>query len=305
MPPVTSTEGELDFPLPAAGKPCRTWYKIFGDLGSRRPLVALHGGPGVNHSYLTALEDLTAIHGIPLVLYDQLGNGLSTHLPEKMGDVGFWTEDLFLAELDNVLEKLGIKDDYDLLGHSWGGMLGSRHASAQPPGLKRLIIVSSPAEMGLWVTAQNKLRTNLPQDVQDTLTAHEAAGTTSSKEYQDAVNVFYAKYLCVLHPPPEPVTQAMEWIEKDPTVYLTMNGPSEFHITGPLKDWSMLDDAHNIIVPTLLINGRMDEAQNSVVEPFFRAITKVKWVELAESSHMAMWEERERFMEVLGGFLVE
>ena len=76
------------------------------------------GGPGVNHSYLLILSDLTKAHGIPLVLYDQLGNGLSTHLPEKMGDVGFWTEGLFLDELDNLLKHLGIQDDYDLLGHS-------------------------------------------------------------------------------------------------------------------------------------------------------------------------------------------
>lgn len=120
--PLNVVEGEVEFVVPAAGKLCKTWYKIVGDLHasvSRRPLVALHGGPGVNHGYLFILTDLTTAHGIPLVLYDQLGSGYSTHLPEKMGDVEFWTEQLFLDELDNLLSHLGIQDNYDILGHSY------------------------------------------------------------------------------------------------------------------------------------------------------------------------------------------
>ncbi|KAJ7218856.1 peptidase S33 [Mycena rebaudengoi] len=111
-PSLDVVEGEVEFVVPAAGKPCKTWYKIVGDLHapiSCRPLVALHGGPGVNHEYLLILTDLTTAHGIPLVLYDQLGSGYSTRLPEKMGDVGFWMEQLFLDELDNQLSILGYR----------------------------------------------------------------------------------------------------------------------------------------------------------------------------------------------------
>jgi pimeloyl-ACP methyl ester carboxylesterase len=67
----------------------------------------------------------------------------------------------------------------------------------------------------------------------------------------------------------------------------------------------MLADAHKISVPTLLTNGRYDEAQDSVVVPFFREIPHVKWVTFAESSHMPHWEERERYMEVVGRFLMD
>ncbi|KAK7045122.1 proline iminopeptidase [Favolaschia claudopus] len=296
--PSKVVEGEVEFIVPAAGKPCKTWYKIIGDLNdnatsTRCPLVALHGGPGVNHAYLLSLSDLIAAHSIPLILYDQLGNGNSTHLPEKMGDTEFWTEQHLRVE------------EYDLLGHSWGGMLGARHAATQPAGLKHLIIVSSPASMDLWVEAQNILRAKLPQDVQDKLDTNEKDGTTESEEYQSAVAVFYARHLCTLDPMPEPVQEALGWIAKDSTVYLTMNGPSEFYVTGPLKEWSMVEDAHKIRVPTLLMNGRYDEAQDSVMAPFFNRIPYVKWVTFAESSHMVHWEERERFMEVLGSFLLD
>ncbi len=159
-------EGTVEFNVDGIDTPCKTWYKVFGDLKSRRPLVALHGGPGVTHNYLLSLADLVGTHAIPVVLYDQLGNGNSTHLQDKMGDTSFWTEKLFIAQLEGLLDHLGNRDDFDLLGHSWGGMLGARFATTHPPGLKSLILSDSPASMELWVEAANKLRAQLPQDVQ-------------------------------------------------------------------------------------------------------------------------------------------
>lgn len=224
MPAVKITEGEVEFTVSTAGKGCKTWYKIFGDLRSakHRPLVGLHGGPGVGHDYLIVLSDLTSLLGIPVVLYDQLGTGLSTHLPEKMGDATFWNDQLFLDELNNLLAHLGIQDDYDLLGHSWGGMLGSRHAVGQPKGLKHLVLSNTPADMGLWVEAQNTLRKQLPQDVQDMMAKHEAAGTTESEEYEGAVGVFYSQFMCRMNPMPEDLMAAFACIKRDPTVYMTL-----------------------------------------------------------------------------------
>ncbi|KAL0578387.1 hypothetical protein V5O48_003608 [Marasmius crinis-equi] len=295
--------GEAKFEVPDAGKPCKTWYTVYGDHTKSRPLVALHGGPGASHDYLNTLSSLKRTHGIPVVLYDQVGNGKSTHLPEKAGDTSFWTVDLFLKELDNLLSHFGIQDDYDLLGHSWGGMLAACHAVRRPAGLKHLIIASSPASMELWVLAQNELRTKLDPRVQEILTKHEEAGTTKSKEYEDAVDVFYKRHLCTMDPWPETVSTSMGWINKDSTVYLTMNGPNEFYITGSLKTWTVIDQLDRIVVPTLLTNGRYDEAQPSTMTPFFQKIPKVKWVTLENSSHMPHQEETERFIEIVGQFL--
>ncbi|RPD67091.1 prolyl aminopeptidase-2 [Lentinus tigrinus ALCF2SS1-7] len=297
--------GTVDFDA-RAGKPCQTWYQVYGDLKSgETPVVAIHGGPGSTHHYILSMADLFTIHGIPVVLYDQLGNGNSTHLPEKSGDAGsFWTEQLFLDELDNLLRHLGIQDNYSLLGQSWGGMLASRHASRRPKGLQKLIISDSPANMHMFEKgAHDDLIPKLPPDVRDALIKHEEAGTTESKEYQDAMSVFYKRHLCRLDPWPAEVLQSFEWMEKDHTVYYTMNGPSEFFITGSLKDWSMIDDAPKIEVPTLLLSGAYDEIPERAIMPFFKGIPKVKWFTFAESSHMPHWEEREKYMRIAADFL--
>jgi len=221
---VQVVEGEVAFKVPSAGKPCKTWYKVFGDLANRtqRPLVALHGGPGITHDYLLVLSALATSHSIPVVFYDQIGNGLSTHLPEKNGDTTFWGEKLWLDELDNLLVHLGIQDDYALIGHSWGGMLGARHAALQPKGLKRLIIASSPAAIEDGIASMEDLVKRLPQEVQDTIRKHDEARTWEDKEYQDCAQIFYKQFLCRLDQWPDTLMKGFEWLETDPTVYRTL-----------------------------------------------------------------------------------
>ncbi|MCJ1473948.1 hypothetical protein MMC13_002604 [Lambiella insularis] len=298
------SEGFVDYHVPSAGKECKTWYITFGDYKpGTRALVVLHGGPGVPHDYLLPISDVTSSHGIPVIMYDQLGCGNSTHLPEKNGDGTFWTVQLFLDELENLLNKLGIKDDYDILGFSWGGMLASEHAVRRPKGLRKLIISCSPADMKMWVAVANKLRAELPADVQATLKKHEDEETTASEVYQTAVNVYLEKHLCRLKPWPDELKLALAKLGEDSTVAMTMSGESEFGCTGTLKDWSISEELHKIVVPTLLLNGHYDQAQDECVEPYAKLIPDVKWVKFANSSHTPLWEEREAYMTVVGDFL--
>ncbi|KAF2762775.1 proline iminopeptidase [Pseudovirgaria hyperparasitica] len=300
---IPSTEGEAIYDVPGTGKTCKTWFKVYGDLKSNvRPCVLLHGGPGMAHNYLLSMIDLTTIYGIPVVFYDQLGCGRSTLLPEKRGDTSFWTPELFLNELENLIKHLGITT-YDVFGNSWGGMLGGQYALRRPLGLTRLIVANSPTDMHTWITETNKLRNELPAEVQEIIAKHEADGTTDSEEYEAAIFVFYKRHVCRVDPMPIPVLDTFDVLKQDDTVYTTMNGPSEFCVVGGLKDWVITPHVHDISVPTMLINGAYDEATDEVVTPWFKELKHVKWVSFAKSSHMPHWEERERFMRVVSGFL--
>lgn len=217
-------EGEAPFDVPTAGKPCKTWYKVSGDLKSGiPPLVVLHGGPGCPHQYVEIIAQLTPLFGIPVVLYDQLGNGRSTRLPEKNGDTQFWTVDLFIDELHNLLDHLGIHDNFSVLGQSWGGMLAASFAIQQPRGLHKLIIADSPASIQLWMEGAALWKLQLPQEVQDMLHKHEAEGTTTHKDYVKATQVFYENFLCRLKPMPQSLQASFQALEGDSTVYGTMS----------------------------------------------------------------------------------
>ncbi len=104
---------------------------------------------------------------------------------------------------------------------------------------------------------------------------------------------------------PEEVARTLAIMDEDSTVYEAMNGPTEFHVIGSLKDWSIIDRLHNIAVPTLLISGRHDEATPKVVQPFADNIPNVRWTIFEESSHMPHVEERAACMEVVSAFLDE
>lgn len=278
----------------------RTWFRVTGDLDSGRlPLIVAHGGPGCTHDYVDSFKDLAA-SGRAVVHYDQIGNGRSTHLPDAPSE--YWVVDLFLAELNNLIAHLGIRD-YALLGQSWGGILGAEHAVRQPAGLKALIIANSPASMALWSEAANELRQALPAEVQATLLQHERAGTTDSAEYRAASDVFYARHVCRVQPMPAEVARTFAAIDADPTVYHAMNGPTEFHVIGSMRDWTIIDRLSRIQVPTLLISGRYDEATPATVQPFADGIADVQWQIFEHSSHMPHVEERDACMACVARFL--
>jgi len=292
---LPSKEGHAEF------NGYRTWYRVVGDLGSGKlPLVTLHGGPGGTHDYLEPYSRLAA-EGRAVIFYDQLGAGRSTHLREKGAD--FWTVELFLAELDNLLRHLGIEKGYHLLGQSWGGMLGAEHGVRRPAGLRSLVISDSPASMVLWVREADRLREALPPEVQQALLRHEAAGTTDSPEYATAVRVFYDRHLCRLDPWPESLNRSFQYMQEDPTVYHTMNGPSEFHVIGSLKTWSIIDRLDRIQAPVLLISGRHDEATPATVQPYADRIPDVRWTIFEESSHLPHLEEGEACLKLVADFL--
>ncbi|KAF2867449.1 Alpha/Beta hydrolase protein [Massariosphaeria phaeospora] len=301
------TEGLANFAVEGLSKPCQTWYKVFGDLHSSAiPLIILHGGPGACHDYLLSLTDLTP--SVPLVFYDQLGNGRSTHLREKAGDESFWTVELFKRELDNLLKHLGLEDrPIDVYGHSWGGMLAAEWAAAPTcSNLRRLVLSNSLASMDAWRTGVTALRKQLPADVQAVLDRAEQDGDFESPEYEAAVEIFYKRHLSLARPwPPTEVEDALAWFAKNPTTYGTMYGPSELYISGSLRNWTCVPVLKNIKAATLLINGTEDEAQDVAMWPFFKHIGKVRWITLDGAAHFSHVDQRARYISCLRDFLVE
>jgi L-proline amide hydrolase len=280
-----------------------TWFRLVGDQGpdAKAPLVLLHGGPGASHDYLEPLEKLAEIGPRPCLFYDQIGCGRSQHMPDAPAE--FWTAELFCRELSALLEHLDFAHRYHVLGQSWGGMLALEHALRRPVGLRSLVVANSPASIALWVQETSRLRGLLPEDVQETLTRHEAAGTTASEEYEQAVMRFYERHLCRITPFPEPLQRTFARLEEDPTVYHTMNGPSEFHVIGTLRSWDITPRLGEIDVPVLVISGEHDEATPAVVSPLVDALPNASWELFAGASHSTHLEQPERFLELVAAFL--
>jgi proline-specific peptidase len=230
-----------------------------------------------------------------IILYDQLGCGRS----DQPDDTSLWRVDRFVEELGIVRRELGL-DRVHLLGQSWGGMLAIEYALTQPQGLISLILASTLSSMPMWIAEANRLRNELPPEVQATLLRHETAGTTDDPEYQQAMMVFYERHVIRVVPMPDQVKRALDQVGQ---VYYTMNGPSEFHVTGVIKDWDRTNRLSEIHVPTLITSGRYDESTPRINEVLHNGIAGSEWVIFENSSHMAHIEEPELFLPTVQAFI--
>jgi proline-specific peptidase len=270
-----------------------TWFRSVGD-GPGLPLLCLHGGPGSTHLGLTPLEALADERRV--ILYDQLGSGNSS----KPSDPSLWTVELFLAELANVREALGL-DRVHILGHSWGGQLAQEYALTQPEGLAGLVLSSTLSNAALWREESLRLRAALPPEIRDPLDAHETAGTTDDPEYEAAIFEFLHRHLCRLDPWPPIVEEAIRATNLE--VYNTMWGPSEAHPTGVLAGWDVTSRLGEIRVPTLVLCGRYDEATPLQAETIARGLPDAELVIFEESAHLAPIEEPDRYLATVRAFL--
>lgn len=289
---MSTVEGRLPF------RGHEVWYRIVGegDEAGKVPVLLLHGGPGATHDYLESLESL-AETGRRAVFYDQLGCGQSD-LPD---DPSLYTVELFVDEVGTVRRELGL-DCIHLFGNSWGGMLAMEYALTQPDGLASLVLASSPSSMPQWVEETARLRSELPADVQETLARHEQAGTTDSQEYADACSVFYRRHVCRLEEWPDCVLRSFDFLERHGLVYRTMNGPSEFHVVGTLREWDVTDRLAEIRVPTLVVTGEHDEATPAINRRVSKAIPGARSEVLPGCSHMGHVEDPDGYVRLLDGF---
>jgi proline iminopeptidase len=287
------SEGRSGY-LPILG--FRQYYRSFGPEHGAATVLCLHGGPGASHDYLLPLADLTR-HGYRVVMFDQLGCGES----EVPDDRSLFTLEHHVLETEAVRNSLGLGRVH-LLGSSYGGLLALAYTLAHPEALRSLTTVGGLASVPFTSAEMARLRAELPASVRATLDRCEASGATGSAEYKAAAMEFYRRHVLRLSPWPPEVERTFELIERRP-VYALMNGPSEFTITGTIRDIDLSSQLPRIRTPTLVLGGRYDEVSPAVAQQIASAIPGARSVTFSESSHLPFWEERERFMAVLSSFL--
>jgi len=274
----------------------RVWYRIVGGGAEHEqiPLLTVHGGPGIPHDYVIDMAEL-ASDSRRVIFYDQLGCGRS----DQPDNPSLWTIERSVDEIGIVRREFGL-DKVHLWGQSFGGLFSLEYALTQPQGLVSLILASSTSSIPLWIVEANRLRESLPPDIQEILLRHEAAGTTEDPEYLQAMMVFYERHVIRVVPMPEHVQRAMDQVGQ---VYYTMNGPSEFHVIGVIKDWDRTDRLSEIRVPTLITSGRFDESTPRINEVLHNGIAGSEWVLFENSSHMAHAEERALYIPTIRAFI--
>ncbi|EJU04656.1 proline-specific peptidase [Dacryopinax primogenitus] len=291
----------------------KTWYAIWGTLpppsayplppSQPRPLLVVPGGPGAGHNYLLPLSDLSKTHNIPVITYDSIGCGNSTILRNKDVGVGFWTLDLYVEELQALLDHLGVKE-WDVLGNSFGGMLVAEHALSHPAGLKHMVVACSLATTTDWGVASQLWRDKLPDNGGAIMRKHELEGTTGSEESKHWTEEFNARHECRVVPMPEYVRRTFEILDENPDAGEVMIGPSNVDITGTLSTYTLIPRLPLISTPTLVYWGKYDVGQEICTKPFAELIPGAVAFKFLQGSHMPHVEQRGVHMRLVGDWLV-
>ncbi|THD36111.1 MAG: alpha/beta fold hydrolase [Sphingomonas sp.] len=286
---VPVSEGHADVP---GG---RIWWRKVGN-GRGTPLLTLHGGPGAGHDYLLPLRALADQR--PVIFYDQLGCGRA----DSPADESIYTIQRSVDEVDAVCKALGL-DRVILYGHSWGSMLAIEYlCSGQRPGVEKLILGGALASIPQAMAGQQRLIAALPNGGGAKLHALEAAGKTDSAEYQALVQQFYDLHVCRVSPWP-PEAQATGKNLATSIAYRVMNGPTEFTITGVIKDWDRRADLGRIKLPTYITTGEFDEVTLDCHQTIQRGIAGSRLEVFPGCSHLTMNEQPVKYVAALRRFL--
>lgn len=271
----------------------KLFYRSFG--GGNDVLLCLHGGPGVPHYYLLPLAKL-ATDNRRVVFYDQLGVGSS----EKPDDLSLFNIERGAEEVEGVRKALDL-GKINLLGSSYGGALALQYALKYQKHLKRLIIASGLSSVSETVNEMQRLKTLLPKETQEVMKKYESKSAFLHPEYLKAVDAYYHNFVCRLPEWPEDVSRSLN--ELSVPVYFTQNGPNEFTIIGTWKGWDITARLHEIKVPTLVTVGKYDEVTPRVAETIHKGISGSALTVFENSAHLTMWDEEERYLQVVKEFL--
>jgi len=297
------TGGVTVIPIETPKGKFNVWTKYNGDNYKIKVLL-LNGGPGATHEYFECFESFFDPLNIEFIYYDQLGCGLS----DNPKDTTLWDLPRFVEEVEQVRKALNLnKDNFYLLGHSWGGILAMQYALKYQDNLKGLIIsnmMSSAPDYGKY--AQDVLAPQFDPKVLDTIRQIEKSGDFSNPKYMELLMPhFYAKHICriPLDKWPEPMTRSFGKMNQ--SLYVTMQGPSEFGIAGNLVNWDVKKQLPQIKVPTLTIGGKYDTMDPEHMKWMSTQVQQGRYLYCPEGSHMSMYDDQKNYFPGLIQFIID
>lgn len=292
-------------PIMTASGEFKVWTKRVGNNPTMKVLL-LHGGPGATHEYFEAFDSYFPNAGIEYYYYDQLESAYS----DQPNDSTLWSVDRYVDEVEQVRKALGLnKDNFYLLGNSWGGILCMEYALKYQDNLKGLIITNMMASVPEYNKYANEvLGPQLPPEVLKEVKELEANEEFDNPRYSELLfEHYYTEHILrmPLEEWPDPVNRA--FANLNPNLYITMQGPSEFGIVGDakLKDWDITAELPKIVVPTLSVGGTYDTMDPKHMEWIATQVQNGQYLHCPNGSHMSMYDDPEVYFEGIIRFIKE
>jgi proline iminopeptidase len=276
----------------------KVWTKRFGN-NSRIKILLLHGGPAMTHEYMECFESFFPQEGFEFYEYDQLGSYYS----DQPKDSSLWVIPRFVDEVEQVRKAIGADStNFYVLGNSWGGILAMEYALKYQNNLKGLIVANMMASAPEYGKYSEVLAKQMKPEVLSEIRSIEAKKDFENPRYMELlIPNFYHEHLCRLTDWPDGFNRALKHV--NPDIYVIMQGPSEFGISGRLADWDIKARLKEIKVPTLMIGATHDTMDPKAMEEQSHLVQKGRYLLCPNGSHLAMWDDQKVFMNGVINFI--
>jgi proline iminopeptidase len=286
-------------PLHVSGQRARQGLLTLGDarlfyevLGDGDPIIVVHGGPGLDHSYLRPGLDALATRNT-VIYYDQRATGRST---AELVD-GTINLDAFVTDIDALRQVLGYQE-VSVLGHSFGALIALEYAVRYPDNT-RSVILMNPVEPGRRfeeVTAQRQRDRALPEDAEEMAELRASEGFFA-RDPATLSQVYRVAFRQVLKD-----RELIDQIDLELAVATARNGQDVAALIGAslgVVDW--WDRLGEIEVPTLVLHGRYDVPPVEMSQALAEAISAGTF-EVLDSGHFPYIEDRNGLFSAISGF---
>ncbi len=297
-----ATGGVKMIPIETSKGTFNVYTKRMGNNPKMRVLL-LHGGPGCTHEQFGNFEGYLPNEEIEYIYYDQL----DSYYSDKPNDSTLWTTEHFVEEVEQVRKALNLnKDNFYLLGQSWGGILAMEYALKYQDNLKGLIIsnmMASAPEYGKYAT--EVLGPQMNPEVLKEIMDMEANNDFDNPRYSELLmNHYYTEHLLrkPLNEWPHSMSSCLEHL--NPNIYIYMQGHSEFGMTGnaTLKNWDVSNRLQEIKTPTLMLGATHDTMDPKYMEWMSTAVQNGRSV-TTNGSHCSQFDDPETFFTGLIKFI--
>jgi proline iminopeptidase len=277
----------------------KVWTKRFGN-NPKIKILLLHGGPAMTHEYMECFETFFQREGFEFYEYDQLGSYYS----DQPTDTTLWKTERFVEEVEQVRKAIGADStNFYVVGNSWGGILGMEYALKYQKHIKGLVVsnmVASAPEYGKY--AEEVLAKQMDPTVLAEVRAIEAKKDFNNPRYMELlIPNFYQKHICRLNEWPDALNRTFK--HGNSAVYVRMQGPSEFGISGLLEKWDIKNRLKEIYVPTLMIGAKYDTMDPKAMEEQSKLVQNGSYLYCPNGSHLAMWDDQKIYMNGVISFI--
>lgn len=260
-------------------------------MGTGNPILFIHGGPGLDHSYfLPHMEELAGTH--TLVFFDQRASGRSG-IPR---DTNAMRIETFVDDIEGIRKSLDLQQ-VTVMGHSWGTLLALRYALKYPGNLKSLILVSPvPASSDEQAAAgQSFHRTSKDSS--------ELADLMRTKAFRSRSPRAMDKYFRIVFRGTMYDPADVQKIQlRFPSDYAKRSGMLRY--LGPeAMTFDLYPGLDSLKVPLLIIAGDHDPTPSDVPAHLHRAIEQSQLVIIKDCGHFPFIERRKEFFSAVRSFL--